>query len=78
MSAIRGVGFGLLFLIPAIGAAQQTPASAGATSRPVATAARADEGIDINGHLDAARRHRSQPVEVTSSRPTQKSAVLDS
>lgn len=62
MSYIQGLGLGLLFLVPSAVDAQTNSAENSGTTRPVATAERTDEDIDINGRLDEAAWSRATPV----------------
>ena len=62
MSAIRGVGVGLLILAPSICEAQQNSVSSNVPPRPVATAARASQRIVVNGRLDEPAWELAVPV----------------
>jgi hypothetical protein len=62
MSSSKGVGFGLLLLVPTAIEAQMNSVEGGNRPRPVTMAERADESIEIDGRLDEAAWSRAIPV----------------
>jgi hypothetical protein len=62
MSCLKGVGIGLLLLLPGAVAAQINSTESGGRPRPVARAERTDENIHIDGHLAEAAWSLATPV----------------
>jgi hypothetical protein len=62
MSSNKGVGIGLLLLVPGVAAAQMTPTESGGRPRPVARAESTGENIHIDGRLAEAAWSLATPV----------------